>query len=487
MSKIRITVTRPLQTAFVAAAAALFAAASHAQTAPAAQAQAPAPVYPALFTPAQRSELQGFWNQPGRLKKAPELKDGLYKVRETVAGSVWLWTYLRSGKKVTPPTVDPLSSPSASTGPGADWNSWINAAIAYDRAQAQNTCSQFNAMIDGKSYAQVALPPNPGPCPDGLAAAAGCPPPFAEAVPITSFTVHFDDIDLTYHDHVQVRPNYSYYRFADGVASEGQTVHDLSPAELSALFVKAGIDASTAKVLQEVSRLEGGFDAVNTYDTGYVSVGFIQFASLKEGAGSLGEMLADYKQRDPSDFFKDFHQFGIDCQPDGTLDVVDPATGIELTGPAANTDIIQDKRLIAVFQRAGLKSDAFRAEQLGMAVRMFDPVNDTVSVMLNGQLQSVRVGDIVHSEAGIATLMDRKVNTGKLGSLGQVLADIATEHNCKTVNDLSQFEAEIVTKMRYRRNFLADASLTQPNARNAEDPNLTSRHQGRDKRGPKGN
>lgn len=447
---------------------------------------AQSPTYASLFTPAERSQLQAFWNQPGRLTMSPNMKNGLYQVRETTAASIWLWTYLRSGKKITPPTVDALNA--GTPGTTDTWNDWIKAAIAYDRAVAENTCAKFNSIISHSSQASVPLPPNPGPCPDGLAAAAGCPPPFAEAVPITTFNVHFDDIDLSYNDHVMLRPNYQYYRFANGVASEGQSVKDLSPDQLNALYAKAGIDAPTAKVLQEVSQLEGGFDAVNTYDTGYVSVGFIQFASLKEGAGSLGEMMADYKMRAPADFNRDFHQYGIDCQADGTLDVVDPATGVEVTGPTANSVIIQDKRLIAVFQRAGLKSDAFRAEQLGMAVRMFDPVNDMVAVTINGQTVNMRIGDIVHSEAGIATLMDRKVNTGKLSSLSQVLSDVAAAYGCQSAADLSKYEAEIVTKMRYRRNFMADLALTQPVGRNASDPDLASRHQdrgGRKKSGSK--
>ena len=108
--------------------------------------------------------------------------------------------------------------------------------------------------------------------------------------------------------------------------------------------------------MRAVSILEGGFDSVNTYDTGYVSVGFIQFASLKEGGGSLGAVLKNFKAADPLAFASDFHRFGVDVDETGHLVVVDPTSGAVATGAEANARIIEDKRLIAVFGRAGARA-----------------------------------------------------------------------------------------------------------------------------------
>jgi hypothetical protein len=74
----------------------------------------------------------------------------------------------------------------------------------------------------------------------------------------------------------------------------------------------------------------------------------------------------------------------------------------------------------------------------------------------------VRVGDIIRSEAGIATLMDRKVNTGTLDPLPFVLALIAGENGLTKASDFLRFERDIITAMRFRKNYLEDTNLSQP-------------------------
>jgi hypothetical protein len=70
---------------------------------------------------------------------------------------------------------------------------------------------------------------------------------------------------------------------------------------------------------------------VNTYDTGYVSIGFIQFITLADGHEDLARVMAEEKASYPQDFQNDFHRLGMDIQPgDRTLTVIDPATGAEL-------------------------------------------------------------------------------------------------------------------------------------------------------------
>jgi hypothetical protein len=72
------------------------------------------------------------------------------------------------------------------------------------------------------------------------------------------------------------------------------------------------------------------------------------------------------------------------------------------------------------------------------------------------------VKDVVKSEAGLATLMDRKVNTGTLNPFTLVLLSIATRTGADSPEDLAEHELEIVGAMRYRRDYLGDESLSQP-------------------------
>ncbi|MEJ5171045.1 MAG: hypothetical protein WHU10_08660, partial [Fimbriimonadales bacterium] len=322
-----------------------------------------------------------------------------------------------------------------------------------------------NLAETGRTFALVpSTPPaQPGPQPATLLEKLGPAPKFAEAVRPVMATVRFDDgSELKLANHTPMRARYAYYRFPQGVMSAGTSVRTMPRPELDRLFQRAGISPKVQRVMQAVSLLEGGFDSINTYDTGYVSVGFIQFACLSGGAGSLGSMLLRYKTDSPDDFQRDFRAYGIDVLPDGRLAVVHPGEGTEKRGPEAAQAIIDHPGLIAVFQRAGQKSEPYRIAQVRTAMAMFYPEDDLVTVPLGDRVETVRVGDIVRTEAGLATLMDRKVNTGKLDPLPQVLAQLAKEYGLESLRDATDLEREIVAAMRYRRDYLASTELGQP-------------------------
>src|SRR5207244_4361894 len=123
-------------------------------------------------------------------------------------------------------------------------------------------------------------------------------------------TVTFDSGEkITYTDHHDVPSRYAYYRFSQGVQYLGTPVNSIPESELSAAFSAAGVPPFESKVMRAVSPLEGGFESINTYDTGFLSVGFIQFATLSGGTGSLGPVLQREKESDPAAFEKDFRRF----------------------------------------------------------------------------------------------------------------------------------------------------------------------------------
>lgn len=170
-----------------------------------------------------------------------------------------------------------------------------------------------------------------------------------------------------------VPAGHPYLLHPDGV-DDGGTPLRRHP-NLVELFAQAGVrDAVARNVLIDVSGLEGGFDAVNTWDTGYVSIGFIQFITGETGEGHslvqvLGRMKEQgelYARRHPghhSDFATFFTDHGIDVR-DGMLWVRDPQTGSTHTGAEAVQLIIRDKRVTAIFQDAGVRSTAFQVAQI---------------------------------------------------------------------------------------------------------------------------
>src|SRR5471030_1558335 len=227
------------------------------------------------FSADDRAKVMDYWAQPGRyVITAPSdaQTKGLWQVRLTVRGSVWLMAYNRARKVSAPPTENAQPANDQQK----DWETWVVAKLARDRWEALQAAQDANLKLLGTRLpaadktVSTTEPPRPGPIPDGLLMLAGNPPKFAEAVVPMERDIAFEDITLTYQDNVRLsNPRYAYYRFAQGVDSEGVAVKEMTQERLDHLFRLADVSESEARIMKAVSLLEGGFDAINTYDTGY--------------------------------------------------------------------------------------------------------------------------------------------------------------------------------------------------------------------------
>lgn len=401
-----------------------------------------------LWNDPDRQAVMDYWGKAGRYTVVSAgIPD---RMNVTVAGSTWYWGYSRQ-------------LPSQPAAVQTEWQNWVNARIAAEKAGIE-------ASLKNATPNEPTVPSNEK-MPESLRTALGDSPLFYEKTRPLKYTVTFDPADhptpFVYVDNIPFadrKAYYQYYRSTNGVIKVGKKVRDYTGEDkkkLDTLFQSVGRTESEGKVLLAVSALEGGFEAINTYDTGFVSIGLIQFITAKDGTGSLGAVLGRYKQDDFAGFRDDFHRFGIDVTPEMTVAVVDPATGVEKRGEAAVHAIIDDKRLTAIFERAG-QHDGFRKAQVVVARERYWPGEDTVSAMVGGTQQSVRVSDIVKSEAGMATLMDRKVNRGNIRMINDVATQLITKYKLTSLQDLTQHERELTQMMKFRADFLADASLTQP-------------------------
>lgn len=414
----------------------------------------------AAFTSSEAVSVQEYWRTKAKYQVKPSPKAsrmGQWQVRLTPQGSAWLSKYAKVkgfAGKVAPTQDAGTTAPAQMT-----WEQWVKAKIDYDRWIAASECRQKN----GRNLPSVGDPvPHPGDMPGDLLLQMGEVPNFAAAVEPKLHDITFDDqVNVAFEDNVSVRSTYSYYRFANGVALEGTSMAKLPDEEVTRLYKQARLNLSVQRVMNAISPLEGGFDSINTYDTGFVSAGFIQFACLGDGAGSLGELLANCKGSDPFNFDRDFKSKGIDVD-DTKLTAVNIADGTVVSGSSAAMQIIEDKRLAAIFVRAGRVSDAYRVQQLRTAYQRFYPGDDRVKLTIRGKAETLKVSDIVRSEVGIATLMDRKVNTGNIRTLVTVLNDIAQREELTDAMDLSEFEGEIVRRMKWRKDFSTDATLSKP-------------------------
>ena len=394
---------------------------------------------PPLWTDAERAACVTFWGDAGRMMVsfAPP------RAALTPEASLWFHGFNRILRTAPPAEA-------------AVWNAWVDAKFARDRWEAGQLAGAPSLVPE---------PALPGVIPASLLAAVGDPPPLAAAVVPKRYTINLGDgLPLTYVAPIVLPPRYPFYRFAEGVISGGEALKAMPTGGLDGLMRAAGLTPFEAHVIGTVSRLEGGFDAVNTYDTGYVSVGFIQFITAAGGDGSLTAVLAAEKAAQPTEFETDFHRRGIDVTPEGIYTAVDPATGAELRGTDAVQDTIRDPRLVAVFQAAGQRSISFRIAQLLTAKRVYYPADDPILVTPPGGTPLTgRVGDVLRSEAGMATAFDRKVNTGHVApEVAAAVQSVMAAHHLTTLSDVAPYEREVVAALKYRADFLADTTLTQP-------------------------
>lgn len=410
-----------------------------------------------VFSSEQAKKVIAAWQTPGRYQAADANPQSPYSVLQSSSGATWLYNYYKARQPGI--KLSPAQNPAPQNAQQGKWDTWIARAFKEDIERTTAVATSLNEIEKGFFGPPMPELPRESAAPSDLVALAGDPPNFAEVTRQKRHTVTLDGSVIVLTDGPNVRSGYPFLRSTTGANNPGTPV---TSSDLTGLARAAGVDATFTRVLQAVSSLEGGFDAVNTYDTGKVSVGFIQFACLESGSGSLGRLLQNYKQSQPGRYAEDFQRFGIDVNPYGTLAVLDPDTGKELIGPDAANKIVDDKRLTAVFVRAGKVSKAFQIEQLRSAQVLFDPRARRFTATINGQAQSLYVSDVVHSEVGLATVMDRLINTGGLGPLADAVTTVAAQIQAKSPFDVANAEDLLVAQLTYRKDFSAVANLQRP-------------------------
>ena len=225
---------------------------------------------------------------------------------------------------------------------------------------------------------------------------------------ISVYTMALGPTRLSFRDHVVSRAT----RSETGVAFPGTSSPSALPVRV---FTDLGLAAGQAAALKLVSTFEGNFDAINTYDRAIVSAGFIQFA----GGRGLPPYAALLKARQPARFRALLRKFGIDVEftvsrgaiAGARLVVLDAAGTRVLRATAAETAIRDDKRLTTALILSGRDRDV-QIVQIEAAIRdyVLPALNARVAPSARGG--SIRLGDVLRSQKGMAALFDRAIQEG---------------------------------------------------------------------------
>jgi hypothetical protein len=353
----------------------------------------------------------------------------------------------------------------------AGWSAWVAEFEAHERFVLRNP----------GGAAKPGAPPDPGPPPGELVAAkdpagkdVGAPPsPSFRIVRKHTVTIPGRTEPITYTEAVRkggVSPDYKYLTNETGLGRMGTPL--IKRTDMNDLFDAAGItDVAQRKALVKVPAKEGGFEAVNTYDTGFVSVGAIQFTTREAGTGSLIDVLRAAKLANEDEFATYFRDLGIDVDDQG-LGVVDPGSASVLRGKDAVRKIMDDPRLTAVFQHAGERWRTYQVAQLKEAIRSYWLADQAVKVKYTlGRKKPKaieldgRFSDVLRSEAGKIALMDTAVQKGAPTAkklFREACAAVGKKHEVMSLDELALYEREIIPAIVNRIPVLKETDLTQP-------------------------
>jgi peptidoglycan endopeptidase LytF len=250
-----------------------------------------------------------------------------------------------------------------------------------------------------------------------------------------------------------------FNEYYDGVGYKGQSQTDL-PLEV---FKALGLDEGLAMAVKYVSKHEGNFDAINSFDKAIFSYGLIQFAGTPSG-GALGRLLGRMKWEQPKYFEEHFQRFGIDVEYQmkngkisfGEIKVFDLKTKtgkFEVTGIEAEKAIRADKQLYGCFLRAGYEP-ALMISQIGIAIDDYvrPALNIRLDINSNGlQLQNLPLTDIINSTMGLTTAIDLTVNqwiNRTRDYFRLAIEAVMVEDNIDTVAELKMIdERKVLQKM----------------------------------------
>lgn len=289
--------------------------------------------------------------------------------------------------------------------------------------------------------------------PEGPGLVNQAPTPYLMSTP-SKWLVSGPGFRVELEDHVATPLLYEGFLRSKGVRHYGPRIREISPEDWNALTVRAGLSRKEARVLRLVSELEGGFESLNTYDTGGASVGLIQFASLLKGTGSLADLLLEFKSRDPEQFQEFIGRYGINAEAERGI-LAQNDHGAWLQGPAAVELIADDPTRSAVFIRAGRLSEAFRMAQLRLAIRMYYPEERVVRLAIGGKDVFCQIGSIIKSEAGLANLMEAFVHKGSFRRFVDAANQVIERRSVKKIESLGMHEHEILDMCIHRRDFRA--------------------------------
>lgn len=199
--------------------------------------------------------------------------------------------------------------------------------------------------------------------------------------------------------------SWTFRKYQKGLFTFGKNRPDDFIKTHSSALKNLGLTESAINVMISVSENEGNLDAVNTWDSAFLSFGMFQWTlGNATNAGELASLLYKVRAKTPTIFSKYFADYGLDV-----FQADDMYGFLSLDG----------QKLISASRKEQLRSTtwAFRFWKAGqddivMAIEVehaFSRINNFYKSN-NYKVNNYFVSDLVTSEYGVALLLDNHVN-----------------------------------------------------------------------------
>lgn len=204
----------------------------------------------------------------------------------------------------------------------------------------------------------------------------------------------------------------------EGFEGSATRVGAAGPSVPELLAKDPTLGPSTKKILAIISRFEGGFSALNTWDVADVTFGMVQWTTGASGHGDLIRALTIMKQAAPDAFAARLTRYGIDVAPTGL--VLTRPDGTVLTGVPAAKAVQSDPKLAAVLAAAGA-DPALQAAELRAAneIEVAGALTSRLSVTFPAAAKGAKpttagipVSALITSELGVGVLANHTVHGG---------------------------------------------------------------------------
>jgi hypothetical protein len=269
-----------------------------------------------------------------------------------------------------------------------------------------------------------------------------------EKLGYNEYTATFPKVDgnintIVFRDNV---PS-PYLTYIDGIVHTGTFMpKDIEAGTLPNVAISDGL----AKSLQYVYAEEGCFDAVNSYDKGIFSYGFIQFSGGM--GGSLNDFMLLLKIKYPDTFHERFGKYGIEVSegtPRAIISVLDTEENKTLTADAAWMYIMQNKPLTCAFIAAGSDMNVVSTQIEYIMYAYLNPaVNSLIDLTIGGTTHyGVPLHAIINSEMGVAAMVDLTIVmwVRKMSALfKQAIEEVAGELGMTSIDDVKNIDERVV-------------------------------------------